>query len=730
MRKLTEEEIEKIVKHLKDGKPLPEDYKAILFETKKEYELVYADKEREEDILADTIAVPLQPVKTFRNSMQGLSQDLRSEARRIGTVPLSDYWTNLLIFGDNLQVLKTLLQMKQEGKLKNADGTPGVRLIYIDPPFATKQEFEGSQDQKAYQDKIAGTVFLEFLRNRFIFLREILSENGSIYVHLDYRLGHAIKIILDEVFGPPNFRNEISIRRKVKNIQQQFEEVRRLNIAFDSLFWYSKSPTTRFEPGKRDREQSEDDQWNNFFNNADRPTLRYPLLGINLTHGQWRWKRDRAERAVKNYREYLAKYSKEMSIYEYWVMTGKIKEFIKREPNSTRCYYWVSPKTHKLVDTNWFDIYGYDNSPGSYPTQKSEDLLYRIIKYTSEDGDLVLDCFAGSGTTLAVAEKLGRRWIGVDCGKLAIYTMQKRLLNIAESKNLENKKLSKAKSGSGGKYGKPCKPFTLFNAGLYDYKMIKELPWEQYRDFALKLFQCRDEKHDISKIGLDGYLGADSVMVFNYQKHKDAVMDRGFIDDLHQYLGDKIGRRFFIIAPAASVQFLEDYIEKGKIRYYVLRIPYSIIEEIHKRGFTKIKQPVSEMDVNDTVDAVGFDFIQTPTVECKYYLDKPKKRDLFTGKSKECVIKIGKFESKVISRKPMEFKNLETLSMVMLDYDFNGEVFDLDEVFYAEDLKKSDYELRFPSAKIKDQMMIIYIDIFGNEKREVKTLKDFRQTKI
>jgi len=214
-------------------------------------------------------------------------------------------------------------------------------------------------------------------------------------------------------------------------------------------------------------------------------------------------------------------------------------------------------------------------------------------------------------------------------------------------------------------------------------------------------------------------------MVFNYQKHKDAVMDRDFIDDLHKHLGDKIGRRFFIIAPAASVKFLEDYIDKGKTKYFIFRIPYSIIEEIHNRGFTKIKQPVSEMNVNDTVDAVGFDFIQMPTVECKYFIDD-KKGQLRIGEgAKECVIKLEKFESKVISRKSLEFANLETLSMLMLDYDFEGEIFDLDEVFYAEELKKNDYEVRFAKDKVKGQIMVIYIDIFGNEKREIKTLSDF-----
>jgi DNA modification methylase len=634
MPKLPESEIDKITSLLKEGKPLPEDYKSYLFDTKKEYELIYADKEREEDILADTMAVPLQRVKTFRNGESG------------------NGWTNMLVFGDNLQVLKTLVQMKEEGKLKNSDGTPGVRLIYIDPPFATRQEFRGSQDQK---DKIAGARFLEFLRKRLVFLRELLSEDGSIYVHLDWKKGHYVKSIMDEVFGEKNFQNEITWYYPNK-----IPDKRKLMFtsAADMILFYAK----------KDGEQ-----------------LFFPQYYSVPPH--------RRVREVK---------------------INGIKQSLKDEHGNI--IHAVYDK--RLVDCVWAipSLAGTSGEQTGYPTQKPEALLERIIRASSNSNDLVLDCFAGSGTTLAVAEKLGRRWIGIDSGKLAIYTTQKRHLNISESRDLENPKR---------KYGKPPKPFTLYNAGLYDYKMIKELPWEQYREFALKLFQCRDERHEISKIGLDGYLGADSVMVFNYQEHKDAVMDRGFINDLHKYLGNKIGRRFFIIAPAASVQFLEDYIEKGKTKYFVLRIPYSIIEEIHNRGFTKIRQPVSEMDVNDTVDAIGFDFIQVPVVECRYFIDD-KKGQLEIGKgTKECVIKIEKFESKVISRKPLEFANLETLSMVMLDYDFNGEVFDLDEVFYAEELKKNGYEVRFAEDKVKEQIMAIYIDIFGNEKREIKTLSDF-----
>jgi len=264
MKQLSDEKIEKIVELLKKGVSFPEDYRislikyleqtkhSLLFDTKKEYELVYADKEREEDILAETMAVPLQKVKTFRNG--------KSE----------DEWTNMLIFGDNLQVLKTLLQMKQEGKLKNADGTPGVRLIYIDPPFATRQEFKGSQDQKAYQDKIAGARFLEFLRKRLVFLWELLSEDGSIYVHLDWKKGHYVKTIMDEVFGENNFQNEL-IWQKIKSVKAQ--TIGYGNVT-DYILFYKKSDNLLFN---QIRIPHKEDYLNQMYRFVDENGRRYRL---------------------------------------------------------------------------------------------------------------------------------------------------------------------------------------------------------------------------------------------------------------------------------------------------------------------------------------------------------------------------------------------------------------------------------------------------------------------
>jgi hypothetical protein len=160
MPNLSEHHRRHIIELLEQGRDLPLDYKHLLFPPERqEYELVYAGKEREEDILAETLAVPLQPVKTFGNGGDG--------------------WHNLLIFGDNLQAMKTLLQWKAEGRLVNPDGSRGVKLVYIDPPFATREEFVGRQGERAYKDKVVGARFVEWLRRRLILLRELLTEDGS-----------------------------------------------------------------------------------------------------------------------------------------------------------------------------------------------------------------------------------------------------------------------------------------------------------------------------------------------------------------------------------------------------------------------------------------------------------------------------------------------------------------------------------------------------------------------
>ncbi len=691
-KRLTEKQIKAIVELLKEGKPLPEEYRWLLFEGKQETELIYAGKTRDVDVLTDTMAVPLQKVKVF------------------GDVK-DDEWHNMLIFGDNLQVLKTLLKMKQEGKLRNADGTKGVRLIYIDPPFGTGDIY-GRNNVGAYSAKLMGAKYLEWLRQRIILLKELLSDDGSFYMRIDYHFGHYMKILLDEIFGKENFRNEIVVNRIKKNVMaSQRQKV--FPVATDVVLFYTKTDLPYLKDMLVLRDIKREGFWRHMDDSAGQGTSKI-FFGKELfpPRGKhWKYSQENIDKLIKQRKLRLV--CKHCG-YEHY--KGKWNGCPNCGKNEPRPEYWVEPSTLKVLDSNWTDIPGYTQTTG-YPTENSEPLLERIIKASSNEGDIVLDAFAGSGTTGAVAEKLGRRWIMIDSSKFAIYTMIKRMLNLKE------------KIGNKGKPLKP-KPFAVYNAGLYDMKILKKLPFREYRKFALELFQCKDEAHELAGIELDGYLGQDHVLIFKWKKNGNGkteyVVDRGFIDNLHSILGSRIGKRFFIIAPAASVMFLEDYIEKDRIRYYVLRIPYSVIDELHKKNFKALKQPTADMNVNDVMEQVGFDFIYPPDVECEYYIEK-QKNSLFD----EAVIKIKSFRSNIISKKPIpeEELGLKSLSMVMIDYDYNGEYFDMDDKWFASDLEKNNYKIRFPVEKLTDRMMIIYMDVFGNERKEIKGRKDFKKLK-
>ena len=633
---MTPEQRQEIVRLLEQGEEISSEWARIIFPPeKREYELVYHGKETEGDILANTLAVPLQPVRTFGKSAED--------------------WHNMLIFGDNLQVMKTLLDMKKEGKLCNADGTPGVRLIYIDPPFASKKEFRGSQDQKAYQDKIAGAQFIEFLRKRLIFLRELLTDDGSIYVHLDTKKGHYIKLLMDEIFGEQNFRTEIVWYYR----KYQMRAMRVFANNSERILWYVKSSQSNYP-------------YNPLTVPLDRPKY--------LKRKKW----DKDIARIVNVRD--------------------------EEGNLIYDEY-----TDEKVDDVWDLPFMGATSPErtGYPTQKPETIIDQVIRAASNPGDIVLDAFAGSGTSQAVAEKLDRRWIGIECGKLAIYTIQKRMLNLRK------------KIGNKGPKLKP-KPFTLYNAGLYDFSKLKELPWDSWRFFALQLFQCREEPHTIGGISLDGYLKGASVLVFNHMKELGVRIDEETVASLHEALGSRVGNKLFIVAPALTFDFQQDYIDLGDVRYYALRIPYSIIHELHRREFTALKQPSDEMAVNDTVEAVGFDFIRTPELKYKAGFERKKDEQFEHG-----FIKITTFKSEAVVREPYKKKkNLETLAMVMLDYDYDekSQVSGLNDIFYADAIEKDGWKVRFPIENLGKKIMAVFIDIYGNEARVLMDVEEFRKS--
>lgn len=642
MKKISDKDIQYICECLKNWEKIPTHYKEALFWKeieKKEYELKYSAKEREEDIIANTYASPLQKIKTY--NPDGII-DHKDFIRWPETKEQFSGWYNKLIFWDNLQVLKELLQNEKLQEQIKENGW--IKLIYIDPPFATKSDFVSGKWEKAYSDKVAGAEFIEFLRKRLVLMKELLSDDGSIYVHLDWKKIHYIKVLMDEIFWEEKFINEIIWYYRRWNISTSIYARNH-----DTILFYSKK-SNKYIFNKQFIPKSDKSSWNGkaWLSVIDEETWsRKSVLTDEVSKG--------------------------VPMPDVWDIS------------------MINPVANERKEVN-------------YPTQKPEALLERIIKASSNEGDIVLDAFAGSGTTLAVAEKLGRKWIGIDGGKLSIYTIQNRLMNLKEE------------MGNKGKALKP-KPFAVYNAGLYDFQILKNLDWETYTWFTLSLFQCKQEKHKIDGIKFDGYLNLNHVQVFDYNHGRQGiVLDRGYIENIDEKIGNKLGKRIFIIAPATKIDgIFEDIVHLNGREYFLLRVPYSIIKELYTKEFEKIKQPTSEDDVNNTVEAVGFDFIRIPKVKVNYSL-----------KGEKACIQIETFESKVISNKKLDYKNLETLSNVIIDYDYNGEYIKFEEVIFADKIKKNDYTIELDSKQLKNDCMIIYIDIFWNERKEIISLETFK----
>ena len=620
-----------LVELLQSGREIPADYRNVLFPPdRREYELVYADKEREEDILAGAMAVPLQPVSLFGSA----------EAQ----------WHNKLIFGDNLQAMSTLLRMKHAGELLNADGVPGVQLIYIDPPFATKRDFSGSQNQRAYQDRLIGAQFLEFLRKRLVLLRELLSPTGSIFVHLDSKKGHYVKVLMDEVFGEHNFVNEV-----VWHYRKWSTNTKAYQKNHDTIYWYARQQNHPYRP-------------------FESPAFEPPSAG---TLKRWKGKKQRAEFDSEGTRSatMTAEESSGAPVSDVWGTIAPVDDL-------------------DVLEVSIINPAALERRAVDYPTQEPEALLDRIIRSVTREGDVVLDAFAGSGTTCAVAEKLGRRWVGIDSGKLAIYTTQKRLLNLR--KQIGNKGAALQPS-----------PFKVYNAGLYDFSRLRALPWQDWRFFALELFGCRDEPHSVGGLAVDGKLKGSSVLVFNHLEQPGQRIDENTIREIHAAVGKSVGRRFYVIAPRATFDFQQDYVEMDDTRYYALRIPYSVIREIHARSFTELRQPRDAGHVNDTVDAVGFDFISPPEVDVELTSTDPG----------EAVLTISGFKSRGRHQGRVTTGGFETLSMVLLDCDYNGEMFSFDEVHYADALSAAEYSISLAKIREGATVLAVLLDIYGNEAR-------------
>lgn len=379
-------------------------------------------------------------------------------------------WRNKIYWGDNLQVMSHLLR-EYRGK---------VKLVYIDPPFDSKADYKRTIrlkgrvvnsdqsvfEEKQYTDIWTNDEYLQFMYERLILIKELLEDEGIITLHCDWRKAHLLRCILDEIFGESNFRGEALVRAGTKNVQSQFDTVSSLAVGHNSIFLYSKSPKTRLRKLVSMLEDAEPGKWDTFWRGTDRPTMRYELFGNTPEHGQWRWEKGRTYQAIENYNLYLKIYSSSMTLDEYYshVLEEKNQDLdFVRSNNEGTVQYYVPPRDYKILSNVWFDL-SYRGTVTGYPTEKHEDILRRIIEWLTDANSLVFDCFMGSGTTQAVAMKLGRRFLGADINLGSIQIATARLLEIASDLSMQSQKLIPEE-------GQPSTLYTgfeVYNVNNYD----------------------------------------------------------------------------------------------------------------------------------------------------------------------------------------------------------------------------------------------------------------------
>jgi len=453
MPRLREQEQQEIIRYIEADKPLPDKYRFLLFDEKRQVELVWNGKTNE----VCNIVLPFQVIEQVDEPRAEKPEDTEAQmflfderGRQLKG------WTNKLIWGDNKFILSSL----RDGPLRQEiEEQGGLKLIYIDPPFDVGADFSmdieiggdtftkkpNILEEIAYRDTWGkgADSFIAMIYERLVLMRDLLADDGSIYVHCDWRVNSYIRLLLDEVFGAGKFRNMITWQ-KIRSSKGQANSFGNVS---DSIYFYAKgeSPafTKLFVPLAGERIEQH-------YSNVEPDTGRRYMLD-NFTQAgageprrfgnqvlappagkHWIWTQTRIDQGMQD---------------------GRIVISSNGMPRVKR---YLDESQGNPIEDIWGDIAPINSQSlerVDYPTQKPEALLDRIIKASSNKGDLVADFFCGSGTTAAVAEKLGRKWIVSDLGKFAIHTTRKRMIGVQRSLKAE---------------GRDYRAFEILNLGKYE----------------------------------------------------------------------------------------------------------------------------------------------------------------------------------------------------------------------------------------------------------------------
>lgn len=747
--RLTDNEIRDITRLLEQGKPLPDEYRFLLFEDKREVELVWNGKTNE----VCNVVLPFQTIEQVDEPRAEKEMRLQPDLFDTATGRQLSGWTNKLIWGDNKLILSSL----KNGPLREEiEKQGGIKLIYIDPPFDVGADFSmdieigddtftkqpSVLEELAYRDTWGkgADSFIAMIYERLSLMRDLLAADGGIYVHCDTRLNSYIRLIMDEVFGAGNYHNEIVWLRSSsgKTTSVNFPK------DTDHIFWYSKSEKYTF---------------NSVFKPLADSTIA--MYSYNDNDGRGKYRMYPLQKTGGPGPE---------TTYDYVDNSGKIwkcpkkgwrmkQSKLKDLENDNRLYmegntlqekaYWNERENEgKLANNLWEDISNLQGSSSEilgYPTQKPEKFLERIIKASSNEGDIVCDFFAGSGTTLAVAEKLGRKWIGSDLGKFAIHTTRKRMINVQRELKAANKSWRAFEILNLGKYERAH--YIGVNPSLRDQEKQKQLEVKEkaFVDLILKSYKAEAVE------GTSAFHGKKAGRMVAVGP-VNLPVTRLFVEEVINECRQKHITRADILAFEFEMGLFPTVIDEAKTKGIDLAIKHIPREVFDKRAVEKgqvVFHDVSFIEVKPHIKGNKI-AVELTDFSVFYNQDilKEVEESLKAGGSKIVIeqgkiIKVTKDKKGIVTRDVLTQSWKDWIDYWSVDYDFeskkeilhikNEEAGEIEEIWSGDYVfenewqsfrTKKDRSLEMTSAfkevpKGRRKIAVKVVDIFGNDTMKV-----------
>jgi len=696
MVQLSENEIRDIMKYFEKGKPLPDNYRFLLFDDNRQVELVWNGKSND----VSNIVLPFQTIEQVdeprsekETKIQKTLFDVDTRGRQLSG------WANKLIWGDNKLILSSL----NNGPLREEiEKQGGIKLIYIDPPFDVGADFSmkievgenndeftkepNVLEELAYRDTWGKKQdsFNQMIYERLKLMKELLAEDGSIYVHCDWRVSGYMRLILDEIFGKENFQNEIAWCYK-----EAINSKLRWNRKHDTIFFYSKSKEITFNYEQVLEPHSESTSKKYKYN--DEQGRKYRLMGRGIVGSPIQSARDVSPEWEKKRPDLVYKhYEKDGTLpVDWWIVNAINQAAIER------------------LD---------------YPTQKPEEMLRKIVLASSNEGDLVADFFCGSGTTLAVAEKLGRKWIGSDLGKFGIHTTRKRLIGVQRELKNQNKNYRAFEILNLGKYER--QHYVGVNPNLRDEEKQKQLAKKE-KDFVKTILQAyKAEQVE----GFNTFSGKKNNRLVSIGPI-DLQVTRLFVEEVINECRQKRITKVDILAFEFEMGLFPNIQEEAKNKGIDLTLKYIPRDVFDKRAVEKgqvVFNDVSYIEVKPIIKKNSIS-IELTDFSVFYNQDSLKnvEETLRNGGTKIIVengkiIKISKDKAGILTKEVLTKKWTDWIDYWAVDFNFESKK----EIIRRPIEKKQDGTLKALQEKTKYDEVWTGEYIFENEWQTFRTKKN------